>query len=253
MAFVRATADSGTTPRLLLDPATPLLVLDGDPLAGEPGTERVPDRDRLRAALLDWAHDAFAPVVETASRLSRRGRRALWQTVADRLGNGFLLAGRAGGDLPAARAEFESTLAGAAVRSLRVRPDWVEVPNGGTVELFRRRSVCCLYYTSRVHGEQYCATCPLLPREETLARLRDTVAQQDDGAPHAGSGQPRAGAPAVAPAPSSAAESAEGAPPPAAAPGPLPATVVTPPSSGVSASSRSRRPSCPATRTGTVT
>jgi FhuF 2Fe-2S C-terminal domain len=176
MWFALDTGGARKAPVLSLDPATRLLVLPDDPFAGQPGIDQAPDRDRLRAALVEWAHDAFAPVVATVSRLSRRGRRALWQVVADRLGNGFLMAGRASGDSAKARAELEATLAATGMRPLRLRPDWLEVEHAETTEVFRRRAVCCLYYKSRTRGEQYCATCPLLSREESLARLRTVVA-----------------------------------------------------------------------------
>ncbi|BBG01759.1 MULTISPECIES: (2Fe-2S)-binding protein [Pseudonocardia] len=179
MWFVTGTGGARTAPLLVLDPGTVLLVLPDDPLAGAAGTETVPDREQLRTRLVEWTYESFAPVVETAVALSRRGRRPLWQVIADRLGNGFVMSGRASGQLPPARAEVEATLGDTGIRQLRLRPDWLEIEHEGTVELFRRRAVCCLYYKSRVHGEVYCATCPLLSREESIDRLRTAVAARD--------------------------------------------------------------------------
>lgn len=149
-----------------------LLVLPGDPAAGAPGVTVVEAVEDLQLALVEQAHELFAPFVELVSAVSRRGRRALWQGLADRIGVGFLHAGKRIDAVDRARAEAESTLACRPDGPLRLRIDWLQVGH----EWFKRKSVCCLHYKSELHRDRYCATCPLLPREESLERLGTLVA-----------------------------------------------------------------------------
>ncbi|NIB33777.1 hypothetical protein HBB16_21730 [Pseudonocardia sp. MCCB 268] len=106
----------------------------------------------------------LAPVVETASDCP--GAAAGRCADGRRIGLGKRVpAGRLGrGDLPPP-AEFETTLAGAAVRSLRVRPDC-----RGAERRHRRavpQAVACCSTTPRgCTASSTGATCPLLPRED---------------------------------------------------------------------------------------
>lgn len=148
-----------------------VLVLPGDPAAGRPEVTVVPTVEDLQRALLDQAHRLFEPFVDMVSSVGRRGRRALWQGLADRIAVGFLQAGKHVGAVDRARAEAEATLGCMPDRPLRLTIDWLEVEHAGDTEWFKRKSVCCLHYKSAVHRDRYCATCPLLPREESLHRL----------------------------------------------------------------------------------
>jgi hypothetical protein len=155
-----------------------LLVLPGDPAVAAPGVSVVPDVAALQAALTAQVYRLFEPLVDAASVLGRRGRRALWQAVADRVAVGFLLTGKHVGQAARARAETDQTLA-AAPRQLRLAVDWLPVEHGGTVELFKRKSVCCLYYKALGYRDVYCSTCPLIPREESVSRLQARLADRD--------------------------------------------------------------------------
>lgn len=155
--------------------ATRLLVLPGDPVVGAPGVETVADLAELQDALTGWVYDTFAPLVDEVSRQSRRGRRALWQGVADRIGGGFLQPGKAVGAADRARAEATATL-GRAPKPLRIVPDWLQIEHEGVAHLFKRKSVCCLYYKVPANRDEYCNTCPLIERDETVRRLREHLA-----------------------------------------------------------------------------
>lgn len=148
-----------------------MLALPDDPAIGRPGVTMVTSLADLQRALIDQAHRLFEPFVELVSRVGRRGRRALWQGLADRIAIGFLQAGKHVDAVDRARAEAEATLGRAAVRPLQLTIDWLEVEHAEGTEWFKRKSVCCLHYKSATHLDEYCATCPLLPREESLERL----------------------------------------------------------------------------------
>jgi hypothetical protein len=155
-----------------------MLVLPGDPAVGHPDVVVVPHPRVLEAELTAGLHRLFAPLVETVSRLGRRGRHALWQAVGDRVAVGFLLAGKHLGEPARARAEADRTLARAA-KPLNLTVDWLEIEHRGRPELFKRKSVCCLYYKSAEYRDEYCTTCPLLPRDESLGRLRAYLDERD--------------------------------------------------------------------------
>lgn len=157
-----------------------LLVLPGDPAVAAPGASVVPDVAALQAALTAQVHRLFEPLVEATSVLGRRGRRALWQAVADRVAVAFLLTGKHTGEAGRARAETDQTLA-AAPKQLRLAVDWLPVEHRGSVELFKRKSVCCLYYKALGHRDVYCSTCPLIPRQESVHRLQAHLADRDAG------------------------------------------------------------------------
>ncbi|WP_214364336.1 (2Fe-2S)-binding protein [Pseudonocardia sp. H11422] len=175
IAFRFSPAGPAAPPAMALDDVR-MLVLPGDPAADHPGVTVTPGVDHLQGALITQAHRLFAPFVEVVSRIGRRGRRALWQGLADRIAIGFLQAGKHAGVVDQARAEADATLAGATVRSLRLTIDWLEVEHAGRTELFKRKSVCCLNYRSVAHLDEYCATCPLVPRERSAERLHALLA-----------------------------------------------------------------------------
>jgi hypothetical protein len=153
-----------------------MAVLPDDPAAGLPGVTTVADLGDLQRELAAQVHRLAGPLVELASRLGRRGRRALWQRLADALAAGYVQAGRAIGDTERARAETAATLGPDAPGPLRLTPDWLEVEHGGAQHLFKRKSVCCLVYRTPEYSDEYCTTCPLLQRDEAIERLRRHVA-----------------------------------------------------------------------------
>lgn len=150
---------------------TRLTVLDGDPVSGRPDVITVPDRDALRRAALDGYAALLVPLLEVVAATTRRGRRALWADAGDRLATYLLLAGRATGDDRAGRAEADALLA-LAEPPLRHDPAWLEFTHRGRPVVWKRRPVCCLVYQAPTFRGQYCATCPLVPESETVARTR---------------------------------------------------------------------------------
>lgn len=157
-------------PAVALTDAT-MLVLPDDAAAGHPDVTVVPDLTALQLELTTGLHRLFEPLVAAVSRVGRRGRRALWQSIADRVVVGYLLAGKHAAEVDRARHEADRTLALAA-KPMNLTVDWLELEHHGRPELFTRKSVCCLYYKSVEYRDQYCSTCPLLPREESIHRLR---------------------------------------------------------------------------------
>ncbi|WP_147201217.1 (2Fe-2S)-binding protein [Pseudonocardia asaccharolytica] len=177
--LLRFPAGPAEPPDLAIADAS-LLALSDDPAAARPDVTVVAGVDDLQRALVAHSHRLFEPFVELVSRLGRRGRRALWQGLADRIALGFLEVGKHAEAAERARAEAEATLGGAAVRPLRLDVDWLEVEHAGRTELFKRKSVCCLRYKSVTRPARYCATCPLVPREHSVERLGALLSRSTD-------------------------------------------------------------------------
>lgn len=157
-----------------------MLVLADDPLAGSPGATVAPSLEALGDELVATTQRLSEDVVAVASRLARRGQRALWQTLADRIANAYLLVAKRTGDVDAARVEAESILL-AAPKPLHSRIDWVRLEFAGEPHLFKRKSVCCLIYKAPAHRDAYCNTCPLLDRGETVSRLQAMLTRKAAG------------------------------------------------------------------------
>lgn len=151
-----------------------MLVLPGDPAATGPDVTVVGGAAELGAELVATVHGLSENVVENASRLSRRGRRALWQTVADRIANGYLLVAKHGGSVEEARRATDAVLS-AAPKPLHCSIDWLQIEHAGEQHLYKRKSVCCLIYKAPAFKDDYCSTCPLLDRAENERRLRERL------------------------------------------------------------------------------
>lgn len=165
--------DHGSGPRLGAVAFTSgrLFALPDDPGADSPDVTVLADPAELGAELVESARRLAEGVIEPASRLSRRGRRALWATLSDRIANGYLLVAKQTGKVTDARLATDATL-GAAPKPLHTTIDWLELDHGGATHLFKRKSVCCLIYKAPEHLDVYCSTCPLLDRAENERRLR---------------------------------------------------------------------------------
>jgi hypothetical protein len=165
-------------------PRLAVAVLPSDPLAGLPDAQVVLDLTAIRTAAATSFAACVGPLVAVTSGAARRGPGALRGELAERLSAAVALACRAVKDDESAPAEAAALL-GTAPRWLRVPMDWVDVPfcRSGDVEgsstPWKRRRVCCLaYQTPRFAGE-LCATCPRVPREETVDRLSSWLSQAD--------------------------------------------------------------------------
>lgn len=119
----------------------------------------------------------LALTVEALQGHAPLGTRALWALAADAAATAFLLAGAKLGDQERARAEAEAFFV---LRSspLRTKATFLQLEHAGRREVFLRRGSCCLIY--RLAGHEYCATCPLIPLDETERRLREYLATSDE-------------------------------------------------------------------------
>jgi ferric iron reductase protein FhuF len=100
------------------------------------------------------------------------GARALWALAADASASAFLTAGAALGDQGRARERAETFLE-LSESTLRTLGTFLTLEYGDRSEIFLRRGSCCLSY--RIGDHEYCATCPLIPPEETERRLREIL------------------------------------------------------------------------------
>lgn len=123
----------------------------------------------LQGELMDTYVELLDPVLSAVEAAGRRGRRALWADAADRIAGWYLLIGQSTGEVDRAVSEADATLA-AAGSSLPGCAQWITAGD----RTFKRRAVCCLAYRSPRFRDQYCATCPLLPVEESVRRLTES-------------------------------------------------------------------------------
>lgn len=123
-------------------------------------------RELLLQSLLDFT----GPLVASQHRWSRFSRHALWSmavsswaaqfaTIGERLGRREEAVRDA-----AAIFALDPEIAGAA-------PETYPVSVGARSRVCQKRSACCLYYKGP--AKHYCVSCPIIPREERLARNRD--------------------------------------------------------------------------------
>jgi ferric iron reductase protein FhuF len=112
------------------------------------------------------------PVADTLCAIDRRGRRGVWAEVGEAFAGGVFLAARAVGR-PHDAPEEVSRLRALAPPDLGQPVGWVDVPHAGGAVPWKRRTVCCLAYQTPRWAGEYCATCPLIPREETARRIGD--------------------------------------------------------------------------------
>ncbi|MGV9316843.1 (2Fe-2S)-binding protein [Streptomyces sp. NPDC003691] len=148
-------------------------VLPGDPAAGLPGVEVVPDESALRHRLREAVADHVRPLLAAMGPKLRRGPRALWGMVGDDLVSAVWYTGRMVGEEE--RAVYEAGellpgpvgpfLGGADFRRLTGR-DGRNYPT-------RTRMGCCLYYAIR--PDEACGTCPRTGDAERLRRLEGSA------------------------------------------------------------------------------
>jgi hypothetical protein len=150
--------------------------LPGDPDAGRPEVQIMPDADALRTWLRTSLEAHLAPLIEAVAAQTRLGRRAQWNLAADAIAALFLHAGQLLGD--EARGQAEGLAVVKAAGSPLRNPDtgYITVEVGGHCETFRARGGCCLFY--RVPPGERCTSCVLRPPDERAQLLRDHVARK---------------------------------------------------------------------------
>jgi len=167
----RFDAEGSASPPTFLTARFAALVGDDEAQAAK--AQVVRDRARLRGWLRQRLETHLELIVASLRALSPLGRRAQWSLAADACASAFLWAGGKLGDEDAAQAEATAFLA-APSSQLRARPSFLTLEHAGGSETFLLRASCCLSY--KLPGHQYCATCPLLPEQERVERLRATPA-----------------------------------------------------------------------------
>lgn len=119
----------------------------------------------LRAMLLAQAE----PVVSALHQWSNLPMNVLWGQVASSWGGQFCAIfaelGRHADALAHANAFFD-----APGLPFSMRPHLYAIEHCGVTRVYQRRAACCLYY--KLPEARFCASCPLLPEEDRLARNR---------------------------------------------------------------------------------
>jgi len=171
-----------------------LLVLPGDPAAGHPGAEVLPDLPTLLHRVAADAVTTLRPLLEAVRAATRYGLVPLWNSAADAVrGAAHYAPLYAGADRDGARAVGAALVEALAAQGARLRArDGHERLRWGTeTYTVPVRAACCLYYKTEPEVERpsdaYCMTCPFLctpdRRERFGAFVDGLAAELTAGAP----------------------------------------------------------------------
>jgi hypothetical protein len=138
---------------------------DGLPAAVAAGDAPAPPPAAAAVRMVD-GHLAVL-VARLLERGVRRGPRALWGLVANACAAAAIEEAQAAGHPPRRAAKLVDAFFTAPIWPLPT-PPLILLTTGGHARLVRRRVTCCLNYTV---ADGPCATCPLLPAEETSQRM----------------------------------------------------------------------------------
>jgi hypothetical protein len=125
------------------------------------------------AALLASLVDFTEPLIASQHHWSRFSRHALWAMAASSWAAQFATIGRRIGCEDAAVAEAQRLMAGHA-EIAAAAPQLYAVRAGRRAQTCQRRAACCLYFKGP--RQHFCASCPIIPPAERIARNRDWVA-----------------------------------------------------------------------------
>jgi hypothetical protein len=129
--------------------------------------------DEGRVALLASLIDFTEPLIACQHRWSRFSRHALWAMVTSSWAAQFAAIGSRIGCEDAAVAEAR-TLMARDPEIAAAAPALYTVSAGRRAQTCQRRAACCLYFKGpRKH---FCASCPIIPPAERIARNCDWVA-----------------------------------------------------------------------------
>jgi ferric iron reductase protein FhuF len=131
-------------------------------------------RQSLRQTLIQQA----TPIVEALHQWSRFSIRALWGMITSSWGSQFVQIMQQIGAQEAGLTEAERFFDGHDMVA-QMRPHFYPVTHQQGTRIFHRRSACCRYYLIP-HGG-YCASCPLIPEEESIARNRQWMTAASSG------------------------------------------------------------------------
>jgi hypothetical protein len=148
----------------------------GDALRGAPDWIETADGETLRARLLESLIAFTEPLIESQHRWSRFSRHALWSMATSSWAAQFASIARQTGDVERGTNEAQAMFALGSREIGRAAPELYEVREEDMVCTCQKRAACCLYFKSP--GRNFCASCPILPKDERLERNRSWVRAQ---------------------------------------------------------------------------
>jgi hypothetical protein len=125
------------------------------------------DARSLREHQLQSLIDVAEPIVATQHAWSHFSRHALWAMVTSSWAGQFAAVARQMGDSELGIREARATFA-LSTEIARAAPEVYDVHFEDLACTCQKRSSCCLYFKSP--GRNFCASCPILPKEERLER-----------------------------------------------------------------------------------
>jgi len=155
--------------------AAVVLGLAEDPFAGAEDWGGTHAPDALRLALIRSLADAAEPIVEACHAWSRFSRHALWSMIASSWSAQFFGLAEVHG-VPDSGLEELRTLLSLDDRTAGAAPELYLVAADGSTGACQTRAACCLYY--KAEQRHFCASCPILPEAERLARNREWIARR---------------------------------------------------------------------------
>jgi hypothetical protein len=151
------------------------IVLEGDPAAGRPGFETVPNLEALTDALFAEVARLAEPLLAAFQARKLVAPANAWGILIDSLAEGFLAAGRAQIGLDTAWELWHRAIAGRPFPTRR-RPRRLPFEVDGGPNDIMVRSHCCLYYTlpqAKEGAHRYCLSCYLETDENRIQRLAE--------------------------------------------------------------------------------
>jgi hypothetical protein len=161
-----------------------LRVLPDDPIVGAVGVAVVADEDELVRGVVTDVVALMEPLVDIVRPRVSIGRRGLWGTVLD------LLVSPLGHQQPdedptVPHARVERLLAQAVRTPLEQQVQWINFDHDDRPQTHIRTTSCCMAYKWPVRPDdeprvdscdkqwdRYCASCPLIPIDESIHRAR---------------------------------------------------------------------------------
>lgn len=159
--------------------------LSDDPDAGHPDATLFPDIDALRDHLRTQIESCLGQAITTLCQQIGANPRSMWPFVADRCTLMVLWLGQLIEEQTACACDYACDLE-REVELLVKQPSSplynpvtgvLPVHYNGNRHLFVQRGACCYAYR-REGYDDYCRTCPHLPKEERMDRLQAALAQK---------------------------------------------------------------------------
>jgi hypothetical protein len=152
-------------------------VLASDSSPDHPSVTRVPDRHALLRVLRHALTAQATPVVEALRTWSGFSARGTWGMLTSSWAAHLVSLSAKGPDQTTALPELDAFFAGDDIVT-EMQPRLHAVAYRGATHLYQRRASCCRFYL--LPQGKLCASCPLVPHEERLARNRAWMKQQLD-------------------------------------------------------------------------